>query len=316
MYVGIDIGGTNIKLALVSASGAVSRRGILETQPEQGPAMAFQRIHTALASLVGTRRVHGAGVGCAGLIDVERGVLRSSPNLVEWENKPLQRIAGRALGVYTIVDNDATCAAWGEYRCGGLRGVDDMVFITLGTGVGGGVISGGRLIRGAENYGGEIGHITVDPRGPKCRCGNRGCVEAVAGTYGMLRRARALMREGNSRYLSRWVSQERRRLTPMLLSEAARSGDRIARLVLNEAAEALGIAVASLVNVFNPAAVVVGGGVGASFDLLKPQVERTVRRRAFEAPAKLVRYEVSRLGNDATAVGAAMFARDRVKSRP
>jgi glucokinase len=314
VYVGIDIGGTNIKIATVSARGRVLARGIIDTLASRGPADAFDRIATAVASLSRGGDVRGVGVGCAGLIDT-RGVVVSSPNLPAWENEPLARIARRALGVQVSVDNDATCAAWGEYISGGNRGRRHLVFITLGTGVGGGVISDGRVIRGAHNFGGELGHTTVDLDGPRCHCGNRGCLEAYVGSYGLLRLARAAMAERRSRYLTRWHEQGRK-LTPALLAEAATRGDASARAVFRTAGEALGTGIASLVNVLNPEAVVIGGGVSASFDLFLPHVTRMVARRAFDAPAAGVRIERSSLGNDATAVGAAMFARDRERGRP
>ena len=315
LYLGIDIGGTNIKIATVGAFGRVLARGIIDTSPRLGPEDAFRRISAALGTVARGRRVSAAGIGCAGLIDPVRGIIRSSPNLRGWENRPLARIARRALGVHTLIDNDATTAAWGEYRCGAHRGCRNLIFITLGTGVGGGIIVDGRVVRGAGNYGGEVGHITVDPNGPRCRCGNRGCLEAFVGAYGLARRAREQLRERRSRYLTRWLS-ERRPLTPLLLAEAAVRGDTVAKLVFREAGEALGTAVASLINVFNPDAIVIGGGVSASFDLLSPHVLRTVRRRAFAEPAAMVRIERSCLGNDATVVGAAMFARDHERGRP
>ena len=157
--------------------------------------------------------------------------------------------------------------------------------------------------------------MTVDPNGPRCRCGNRGCLEAYAGSYALARSARSRLRERRSRYLSRWVDQGRR-LSPLVLAEAARKGDTVARAVFRDAGEALGTAVASLINVFNPDAVVIGGGVSASFDLFSPHVHRIVKRRAFAVPAAMVRIERSCLGNDATAVGAAMFARDYERGRP
>jgi glucokinase len=253
--------------------------------------------------------VEGAGIGCAGLID-GAGVVRHSPNLPAWEGKRLGRIAGRLLGVHTNVENDATAAAWGEYRCGGNDGCNDFVFITLGTGVGGGVVSGGRLVRGAGNFGGEVGHVCVHKGGRRCHCGARGCAEAYVGSYGMVRTAREMLARRRGRLLSRWVEDEGRRLTPGLVADAARRGDALARAVIADAAEHLGVLVASLVHVLNPEVVVLGGGISASFDLFLPHVRRTLKRQVFSASAGVVRIERSLLGNDATAIGAALLARD------
>jgi glucokinase len=309
VFAGIDVGGTNIKILLVNGTGRVLARESIETLPSQGARAAMKRSASVVESLAGNRSVAAAGVGCAGLIDPRSGRLLASPNLKQWENAPLRRLARRHLGVYTIIDNDATCAAWGEFSRGANRRVRHLVFITLGTGVGGGIITDGVLVRGAGNFGGELGHMSLDPDGPRCRCGSRGCLEAYVGTYALVRRVRELLAEGRSRYLSRW-RDEGRRLTPRLITDAARRGDRVGKRVVREMGEHLGVAIASLINLVNPEVVVVGGGVSASFDLVVPHVERVVARRAFAAAAAMARIEASTLGNDATAIGAAMLARD------
>lgn len=316
VFAGIDVGGTNIKVALVTPAGRVISRGAIETEADDGPVRAFRRVRLAVDALAQGREVAAAGVGCAGLIDVKAGMLRASPNLKAWEGTPLRRIANRALGVYTTIDNDATSAAWGEFCAGGRKGVRNLVFITLGTGVGGGVVCDGRLLRGADNFAGEVGHIAVDGAGPRCHCGVRGCLEAYVGSYGLIREARALLAARDSRHLTRWVRDERRKLTPQLIADAARRGDSIGRSVIKTAGVALGVGIASLVNIFNPEAVVIGGGVSASFDLMLPHVERTVKARAFAHASKRATIENSRLGNDATAVGAAMSARDGLERTP
>jgi glucokinase len=319
VFLGIDIGGTNVKIAVVGRTGRVHARGAIDTNPKEGPRKTFGRIAAAAGTLAGFRKgaeVAAAGVGCAGLIDPVKGRLFSSPNLPAWENSPIGRIAGRALGVYTIVDNDANCAAYGEFRAGACRGMENLVFVTLGTGVGGGVVTGGRLLRGAANFAAEIGHTTVSVDGPKCRCGNRGCLEAYVGTYGLVRSARERLKEKPTGLLGRWVGAggQKRRLTPRLVFDAARRRDPAARAVVKDAGRYLGVGIASLVNVFNPEAVVLGGGVAGSFDLLRPHIERTVRRRAFAESARMAKIVSSQLGNDATAVGAAMLARDALEA--
>jgi glucokinase len=312
-YLGIDIGGTFIKMAVVQTAGRILNRGVIDTDPAGGPRKAFRRIFAACESLVGMGRgvdIDGVGVGCAGLVDPSKGYLYSSPNLTEWENSPLKRIAERAFDVYTNVDNDANCAAYGEFRRGSCHGIKDLVFITLGTGVGGGVVVDGRLLRGTGNFAGELGHMTVSADGPKCQCGNRGCLEAYVGTRGIIRSAREKLRTKRSGVLRPWIERDGRQLTPQLVFEAARRRDAAATAVAKEVGERLGVGIASLVNIFNPGAVVVGGGVAGSFDLLLPHIEREVARRAFSHSARIVKIVRSSLGNDATAVGAAMLARD------
>jgi glucokinase len=204
-----------------------------------------------------------------------------------------------------LVENDATSAAYGESFARG-RGGRDLVMITLGTGVGGGIVSDGRVVRGARGFAGEIGHMIVEPNGPPCHCGARGCLEAFAGAYGIVRTARSLLR---SRRRSRLPSGAR--LDARAVFEAARRGDPVARETVRLTGERLGTAVASLLNVLNPSIVVLGGGIAASFDALAPHVRREAARSAFADVTAAVAIEPSRLGNDAAVVGAAMLVRAR-----
>jgi glucokinase len=306
-WIGVDIGGTNIKIAAVSATGTVLARGVVETRAGDGPTLAFRRIHAAARHLSGGGGIHGVGIGCAGLIDSKRGVLRVSPNLPAWKGAPLARLARAHFSVPVVVENDATSAAFGESFVRGARG-RDLVFITLGTGVGGGIVADGRVVRGVSGYGGEIGHMTVDPDGPRCRCGARGCLEAYASAYGIVRAAREASRSRGSKSRGKRGSTVR---TPSArdVLDAARRGDPVGREAARVAGEHLGIAVASLLNLLNPSVVVIGGGVGGGFDILAPHVRRSVARYAFADTAKAARIEPSRLGNDAAVVGAAMLAR-------
>jgi len=302
-YIGIDIGGTNIKIATVAADGRVLARGLIETRPGEGAASAFRHIHAAARHLASSRGVDAVGIGCAGLIDATRGVLRSSPNLRAWQGAPLAQLARRHFSVPVMVQNDATSAAFGESFARGTRG-RNLVFITLGTGVGGGIVVDGRVARGASGFGGEVGHMVVDPDGPRCRCGRRGCLEAYAGAYGIVRTARSLLAR-----TTRATPLRRSGLSAWKVFEAARHGDPVAGEVARITGERLGLAIAVLLNTLNPSAVVIGGGVSGGFDALEPHVRRAIRRHAFPETVAAARIERSRLGNDAAVVGAAMLAR-------
>ncbi|HET6349781.1 MAG TPA: ROK family protein [Candidatus Krumholzibacteria bacterium] len=299
-YLGIDIGGTNIKLATVSDRGAVIARGLIETHPDDGARRAFERIHAA-ARLLGRDGIQGVGIGCAGLFDDRRGRLTASPNLKEWEGAPLARIASPHFPVPILIQNDATCAAYGESLVRRRRG-SNLVLITLGTGVGGGIVSEGRVVRGASGFGGEIGHIVVDPNGPRCHCGSYGCLEALVGSYGIVRTARRLRRKTG--HLSGWG-----------IFHAARGGQRWARETVRITGEHLGTAVATLLNTLNPAVIVFGGGGAGGFDLLYPHVMRSMKRHTFREMLDAVRLEPARLGNDAGMIGAAMLVRDTISTR-
>jgi glucokinase len=302
-FLGVDIGGTNIKIAAVAPGGRVLARGLLETRAGEGPTQAFRASHAAARTLAGATGVGAVGIGCAGLVDARRGVLRGSPNLPGWAGTPLASLARRYFSVPVIVENDATCAAYGESFVRGARG-RNLVAITLGTGVGGGIVVDGNIVRGASGFGGEIGHMTVDPNGPRCRCGSRGCLESYAGSYGIVAAAR---RAGRARAGTRRTPR-----TARAVLDAARAGDAVCRRAVREAGEHLGIAIASILDMLNPSVVVVAGGIAGSFDLLEPHVRRAVLAHAFAQTAADASIERSRLGNDAAVVGAAMLARASV----
>ncbi len=310
-YLGIDIGGTNVKMALVSPVGKILTRGLIETDVKQGPEDVFKRIALAVPTLLtGGRRLVAAGIGCAGLIDVGRGVLLTSPNLPSWREVPIRRIAGRVLGVQTVVDNDANAAAYGEYRAGAGRGYDNVVCITLGTGVGGGIISDGKVLRGGHNFAGEIGHVAINMDGPRCKCGNRGCLEAYIGKQALVRSARAKLKTRGGRILGRLSTRQLRSLNPRMIQEAALQGDRTAREVFYEAADYLGSGIAVLVNLLNPEVVAIGGGVSGAYELMEARLKKAVRARAYDEAAAVVKICRTRLGNDSSTVGAALYAKD------
>ncbi len=304
-WIGIDIGGTNIKVGVVAQDGRVLARGVVETSSQEGPERAFRRIHEAARSLAGRGRITGVGIGCAGLVDSAHGVLRESPNLPAWRGARLGRIARANFRLPIHLENDATSAAFGESFVRGERG-RNLVMITLGTGVGGGIVADGCIVRGVSGFGGEFGHMTVDPNGPRCRCGSRGCVEAYAGSYGIVRAARVATQSRRTT-LARHFGSNSPGVRDVL--DAARRGDVVGRAAARTAGEHLGWGIAAMLNVLNPSVVVIGGGVSGGFDVLEPHVRRTIARYAFADAVRAARIESSRLGNDAAVVGAAMLAR-------
>ncbi len=305
-----------MKVAVVGTQGDVLQREAIETRAEEGPAEAFARIGARLPQLL-PRDVElaGAGVGCAGLVDIAEGMLGASPNLPGWENTPLARIAGHHLGVYTIVDNDANAAAYGEYTRGAGRGSKLFVCITLGTGVGGSIIVEGRVLRGTKNYAGEVGHMTIRETGPVCKCGNRGCLEAYLGADALVQSARKRLASKKRSVLKTWTRERRQPLSPELIAEAAEASDAAARAVFEEAGVHLGTAVASLINVLNPDVIALAGGVSAAFHLMEKSMWETIGARAFAQSAELVTVSRAELGTDAGVIGMAMMAQEAVRTR-
>jgi glucokinase len=302
---GLDVGGTNIRIGLVEADGTILQRERVAT-----PDAADQRVK-AMVDLVARARDRAGrtdlpvGVGAAGLVDLD-GVVRYAPNL-DWRDAPLRAQLEQQLGTTVLVENDASAAMWGEYSAGAARAVEGgAIMLTLGTGVGGGLVMDGQLQRGSTGVGGEFGHMIVNEGGPRCPCGNRGCLEALASGSAIGRTAReavAARRHHGS------VLADVEDLTGTHVTEAARAGDQLAIEVLDEVGGWLGVGIASLVNCLDPAVVIIGGGaLSAGPLLLTPAVEsyraRVVAREHRTVP-RVVRAE---LGDDAGLIGAALLA--------
>jgi glucokinase len=317
LAIGVDAGGTKIEGLLVDTSnvgGPILDRRVAET-PAQDPEAAAQRIVAVAQELMAGRDdVAAIGVGAAGIVSLE-GTIRFAPNLA-WRELPLRELVARAVGLPTYVDNDANVAAWGEYRFGAGRGCTDMLLVTVGTGIGGGIVSGGKLFRGTHGFAGEIGHVIVEPNGPLCGCGNRGCWEQVAAGRAIDRLGREAAGEHPESRLAELSSGDPSKVDGRMVTKAATAGDLVAAGVLAEVGRRLGEGIAGLVNVLDPEIVVIGGGAINAGDLLLDPA-----REAFRATVEAldhrpnVRLVAALLGNDAGAVGAADLAVHEVSKR-
>ena len=298
-------------MGLVGSAGRVAAVRILPTKGLRTPAQFIDGVARAAASLAagaGTRvsRLSGVGVGAPGPVDAERGVIHSMVNVPGWRDVPLGPLLTRRLHDWCFVDNDANCYALAEWRFGAGRGADHLVCLTLGTGVGGGLILDGALYRGASGAAGELGHMAVDPRGPRCGCGRRGCLESLVGTAAVIRLGRVALTRG-AQPLGRLVREAKGRLMPRLVGRSARAGDSLSRQVWAEVGARLGVGVANLVNVFNPERVVIGGGISNNWRLFAPSLLATVREEAMAVPARAVRIVRAKFTDTAGVVGAAVL---------
>jgi glucokinase len=295
--VGVDLGGTNLRVAGVGARGDVIELFREPTLAREGPDQVIGRMIAAIAR-VSARiassggKVLGVVLGVPGIISSRDGTVVESPNLPGWRDVPLRDRVAAAIALPVLVENDANAAAFGEYWCGAGSGCASLVLLTLGTGVGGGLVLGGELWRGADGMAGEVGHITIEPGGRTCRCGNAGCLETYASATAIVDSYRGLAG------LEEAVSAEE-------VHRRAHEGDPNARQAYREAGRALGLAFATLVNLLNPECIVVGGGVLPAWDLFMPAAEHELRRRAFSAPAARVRLAPAALGDLAGLTGAA-----------
>jgi glucokinase len=308
LAIGVDAGGTKIEGLLVDVGiGEILDRRLVESPAEDAEASAEAIVTVARGLMAGRDGIRALGVGAAGMVD-RAGVMRYAPN-VAWRDFPLRERVGREVGLPTLVDNDANVAAWGEFRFGTGRDAADMLLITVGTGIGGGIVNDGHLFRGAHGFAAEIGHIIVEPGGPVCGCGNLGCWEQVASGRAIGRLGREAAAEHPESLLVEAAGGDPDRVTGPDVTLAAQRGDRVAIGVLAEVGRRLGEGIAGLVNVLDPEIVVVGGGAVEAGDLLLEPA-----RRAFvdsvEAPDHRPQVPIlaAALANDAGAVGAADLA--------
>lgn len=294
LSVGIDVGGTFAKIGLVDPSGEVLRSVQIPTEPSKGPANFVRRA----AAILRDWSFQSVGLGLAGAVDVRTGTLLFVPNLKGWTGFSFKKAFEKSLGVAVVVDNDANVAVWGGYVVALKKRPRTVVGVTLGTGVGGGLIIDGRLHRGATGSAGEIGHLTLELNGPPCRCGSRGCLEAYAGTCGIQRLARGFMRRPPSP------------LTPKAVADAALSGDRGARKVWDTVGRRLGQGLANVILLLNPDAVLLLGGVARAGELVLGPVRRVFAIQSFREPFKKVILSAP-FDRDWGVVGAALLSRER-----
>lgn len=303
---GLDVGGTKILAVRADAEGAVLARVQVPTPAEDAEATLSAMVEVARGLL--TPNVRAVGVGAAGMVEHASGVLRFAPNLA-WRDLGIARHMRSALDLPCGLDNDANVAAYGELRLGAGRGRRHLLLLTVGTGIGGGIITEGRLYRGAHGFAAEIGHFIVEPGGPLCGCGNRGCFEQVASGAAIRRLGREAVASEPDSPLGRLVGGDAEAVTGELVTRAARDGDAAARGILAEVGRRLGEGIAGLVNVLDPEVVVVGGGAAEAGDLLLAPA-REAFARAVEAPEHRPPVEIlpAELGPEAGAIGAALLA--------
>jgi len=300
-----DIGGTKVAAGVVDRSGTVHAFVVQPTRPAEGPERVLARLFELGRTAVdgsGTAWAELAcvGIGCGGPLDAEHGVLLAPPHLPGWHDVPVTELAEQAFGLPVALENDATAAAAGEHRYGAGSGTRHMVYLTISTGVGGGIVIDGRLYRGATGNGGELGHVTVDCVGRLCRgCGRRGCLEAYVSGTSIMERAHEAGLEG---------------ATAADVAAAARAGDPVASEVWDETTNFLACGLTSIVNLFEPELVVVGGGVSRSGEQLLGPVREGVRAHAMGSAGRAANIVLSALGDQVGVIGAAAIAFDRVGS--
>lgn len=311
-FIGIDLGGTKIASALVDADMRIIDRIKVATRPEEGPGAVIGRMLDTVRDLAARNGcdvsdVMAIGIGCPGPLDQETGIVLDAPNLM-WKDVSLAAPMAKATERPVYLENDANVAALAENRLGAGRGARNMMYITVSTGIGSGLVLGGRLYVGATGAAGELGHVTMLADGPLCGCGNRGCLESLASGTAIARRAREIAARPGGEGILKAAGGDITAIDASLVASAAVAGDATAAAIMRDAFEYLGIAVANVVNLLNLDMVVIGGGVARVGDMLFDTVRHLVGLRSFACMARDVTIVPASLGADAGALGAACYA--------
>lgn len=283
--IGVDLGGTNLRIAAVDAGGKVLEKITLGTEVKRGRDRVISEMCSAIQSLAmkyrgSTGQLAGIGIGVPGIIEMQTGMLRESPNLPGWSDYPVREEIESRLGTHVVLENDANAAALGEKWLGAASTVDDMCMITLGTGVGGGIVLQGRIWHGMTGMAGEVGHISVHPDGPPCGCGSKGCLEQYASATAVKRMAVEAIANGKAPELARAMHEEPE-FSSKVVYQMAVQGDAPAREIFQKVGWALGVAIADLINIFNLPMYVIGGGVSSAWEAFAPSIMQQLRTNSF-----------------------------------
>ena len=306
--IGIDLGGTNLRTGLVDRNGKIHHRLSIKTENNADPQTISNQIFYLIDEIINVGaglkpappNIIGVGLGSPGLVDKKGETILFSPNLPLWRNIPIKRMVSERFSVPCVLENDANAAAWGEKWVGAGKEADSLVMLTLGTGIGGGIIINNKLWRGVNNVAAEIGHMVIQMDGPKCSCGNYGCIEAYASATAMVRRFKESLKSGVPSSL-----KDAGEITAKMINDAAFQGDKASLDVIKETGHYLGVALVNIMHVLNPEVIVLTGGMIGSGDLLMNPIKQVIKEKAFEASAKETKIVFSQLGNDAGIIGAA-----------
>lgn len=313
-YVGVDLGGTNIKTIAMNEAGVALIEKNIPSETESGPSAVIDRMVSLIndltrdGSLAGYR-LCAIGIAAAGVVDMEKGVCKWLPNLPGWMGMPLVSKITERINTQTFLINDVRAMTLAEKTFGAGRGVRNLICLAVGTGIGGGIIIDDKLYFGSEGFAGELGHQVVEARGPDCTCRNYGCLEALASGSNIAYQAIRVVKQGATTLIRDLANNDLNKITPQVVAEAARQGDRVAKDIWEREAFYLGTGIANLVLIFNPEMIILGGGVAEAFDLLIGGIRKTLKRRIHLGPdLKRLKVVRSTLKGLSGAVGAATWA--------
>jgi glucokinase len=318
LTLGIDLGGSKILTAIVNPRGEILSSDESITPATKGREAVIQSIlnsthHVLKKASVAISEIYAIGVGVAGISNPETGILFTSPNLPELRDVPLRDIMQERLGKKTFVINDANAAVLGEFYFGAAQGAHNFIYITLSTGIGGGIVIDGKIYTGAIGAAGEVGHMTIDDNGPICNCGNRGCWETLASGTALAREAKHRIKEGFRTSILEYAEGDVEKVTAQVIHSAAKHGDSLAKELIAQTGYYIGVGLANLINIFNPELIVIGGGLSNIGDMLLKPAFKTAGERAYKEAFQAVRFASAGLGRNSGVLGAAAFALKEVR---
>ena len=306
--IGIDIGGTTVKAGIVTPEGKIVDTFVADARGTEGPAIVIGQVNYAVEQLLSRfERSHcrGIGIGCPGIVGLDNDTVSHPPNLHKWHDEKLGSAVMAKFPYPVKVENDANVAALAEARYGAGVEFNDFVFVIWGTGVGGGIIVNKEIFRGSNGAAGEIGHVTIDYKGPICNCGSRGCIESYIGQKYLSQRTRDLLIKYPDSIIGSLVASELHKIEPVIIARAAEQGDAAALEILEEAGTLLGYALASLTNILDIRTFVIGGGVSAAPDFVYTAMKLALQSRALIPHQPHIKIVRAKLGNSAGIIGAA-----------
>ena len=304
--IGVDIGGTNIKLGIISDAGKIVKKGMVETRAEGGPDIVISQIKKGITELLlkNDKKIEGIGIGCAGTVNQKKGIVENPPNLPKWDKVPLGRLIKRAFGYDVFLDNDANAAAIGEMHFGSGKSLKSFIMVTLGTGIGGGIIVNKKIYHGDFGAAGEIGHTVIDYNGPKCNCGSFGCIEAYVGNHYLVKRIQKDIQNVQDTKIWDLINHDIEKLSPRVIDEAAQASDEYAKSIIIQLGQYLGYAFASLANILDISEFIVGGGVAGFGKPLFDAAQKKAAERALKSIGKRIKVRPAKLKNDAGIQGS------------
>lgn len=309
--IGVDVGGTNVKIALVDFDGKIIYSNTVPTRAEMGYEAGVNNIKQAIKELMQetsatAKTIEVIGFGLPGQIDYKEGLVKNLPNIPGWVNIPLAKIMEEEFSIPTRLDNDVRCAALGELNFGAGKGCENLICITVGTGIGSGIVLNGKLVRGAANAAGEIGHIKMQMTGgPLCGCGDYGCFEAYASGPAIVTMAKEYISGGKSAKYKEMAPDGI--ITPYLVAQAALQGDAVSIQIFKQMGKIIGTGLASVVNLLNPQKIIIGGGVADAGDILLEPIRQTILDRAMPIQGQSVEVVPAQLANSAGVIGASLL---------